>query len=123
LIVYAAIMPFGKYRGLDVEDVPTPYLRWCLREVNLDGGLHRAVEAELSRRGDRFVDAAAVLGDLEEEVTRRVSEDGQIGHDDAGRLADHVLEAFEAVRQRHGIGTATQMVIPGERPTPTALVG
>jgi hypothetical protein len=121
--MYAATMPFGKHRGRELIDLPTGYLRWLVRECNLDDELDRSVRAELARRGDRFVDAASVLADLEEEVTRRVSEDGQIGHDDAGRLADHVLEAFQAVRQRHGIGTTTQMVVPGERPMPTALVG
>jgi hypothetical protein len=119
----AAVMPFGKWRGRELTELPTGYLRWLVRECNLDDDLDRSVRAELERRGDRFVDATSVLWDLEEELTSRVSGDNAISHDDAGRLADHVLEAFEAVRRRHGIGTTTQMVIRGERPTPTALVG
>jgi hypothetical protein len=109
-------MPFGKYKGRELTVLPTGYLRWLVKECNLEDDLDRSVRAELERRGDRFVDASSVMADLEEELTARVSGDFAIGHDDAGLLADHVLEAFEAVRRRHGIGRATQLVIPGERP-------
>jgi hypothetical protein len=120
--MYSVTMPFGKWRGRELTALPTGYLRWLVKACSLDDWLDLSVRAELERRGDRFVDAASVLADLEEELTRTVSEDDAIGHDDAGRLADHVLEAFEVVRRRHGIGHATQMVIRGERPafTPRA---
>jgi hypothetical protein len=42
---------FGKHRGRRVCDVPTGYLRWCLRECEcLDPYLRRAVHEELRRR-------------------------------------------------------------------------
>jgi hypothetical protein len=42
---------FGKHCDRPVEDVPTSYLRWCLRECEcLTPWLRSAVEAELARR-------------------------------------------------------------------------
>lgn len=29
-------MPFGKYKGQDVEDVPSPYLRWFCENIEPD---------------------------------------------------------------------------------------
>lgn len=51
-------MPFGKYRGRDVEDVPSGYLKWCLeQEWFVEGefvgeyvGLAKAVETEYEYR-------------------------------------------------------------------------
>ena len=45
------VLPFGKYRGLRVSEVPTQYLDWCLREVkSLEGYLRGAMRSELARR-------------------------------------------------------------------------
>jgi hypothetical protein len=38
-------MPFGKYRGTEIEDIPSDYLKW-LRTIDLHGHLKRAVEDE-----------------------------------------------------------------------------
>jgi uncharacterized protein (DUF3820 family) len=44
-------MSFGKHRGRLVEDVPTQYLRWCLRECEcLDDWLRDVIAEELGRR-------------------------------------------------------------------------
>ena len=41
-------MTFGKYRGVEVADVPTDYLRWCLGNVSdMDFRLRQAIVAEL----------------------------------------------------------------------------
>jgi hypothetical protein len=46
-------MPFGKYKGELIEDIPTDYLRWLFRECNLRPPLRYAVERELAiRRAD-----------------------------------------------------------------------
>ena len=42
-------MPFGRYRGRRITDVPTEYLRW-LTTLRLRSHLQRAVENELSER-------------------------------------------------------------------------
>lgn len=37
-------MPFGKYKGLDLEDVPASYLLWLYEEGNLLGELKEYIE-------------------------------------------------------------------------------
>jgi hypothetical protein len=112
--MYAARMTFGKFRGQLVADLPKYYLKWLL-SADPEPWLASAVRAELSRRGQRFVNAALVVTDLEEEVTARVTADLLISHTVAGRVGDHLLDAFEAVRRRHQIGADTELVIPPRR--------
>ena len=45
-------MPFGKYRGEEIEAIPTSYLRW-LAGLDLRPPLRDAVFAEVERRGRR----------------------------------------------------------------------
>ena len=45
---YAREMPFGKYRGYPITEVPTGYLRWMLRK----GWLADWAEEELEDRAD-----------------------------------------------------------------------
>lgn len=44
-------MPFGKYSGQPLDELPTSYLRWLVAEVKLSTGFGTAVRAELARRG------------------------------------------------------------------------
>lgn len=41
-------MPFGKYRGCRIEDVPIDYLWWCSRNMDLREPLRTAIQQELS---------------------------------------------------------------------------
>lgn len=110
---YDVRLPFGKWRGRLLNDVPLSYLKWMLSECNAaEPWLVAAVRAEVSARGERFLDAAAVLADLEEALTEAVSDDDELPHWVASRLTDHALTAFEAVRTRHGIGSSTELVVP-----------
>jgi hypothetical protein len=46
-------MPFGKYRGTRLEDVPSDYLRWCLDDCDFVASrprLRAAIAAEWQRR-------------------------------------------------------------------------
>jgi hypothetical protein len=44
-------MRFGKYRGQALSEIPSSYLRWCLRELeHLSDDLHDAMAAELDSR-------------------------------------------------------------------------
>jgi hypothetical protein len=43
-------MPFGKYRGLPVRDLPSDYLEWLAGLDNLRRRLRRAVDAEWQYR-------------------------------------------------------------------------
>lgn len=40
-------MPFGKFKGVEVSDLPEDYLLWLDEEVKLFGPLKRAVESAL----------------------------------------------------------------------------
>jgi len=44
-------MPFGKFAGHDLEDLPTPYVVWLLTLDDLREPLASAVYAEAARRG------------------------------------------------------------------------
>jgi len=44
------ILSFGKYKGRNLNRVPTPYLRWLLR-IELQGQLRREVIFEAVGRG------------------------------------------------------------------------
>ena len=44
------LMPFGKYKGREIADLPDPYLRWLLA-IDIDhDALREAIEEEHSRR-------------------------------------------------------------------------
>ncbi len=45
-----SFMPFGKYKGVCLADVPTAYLRWSVEECQLKPWLHGAVKTELADR-------------------------------------------------------------------------
>ena len=46
-------MPFGKYEGEDIEDLPTGYIVWCLENLDdLDPELEMDMDYELKKRTD-----------------------------------------------------------------------
>src|SRR5688572_18176365 len=109
-------MTFGKHRGRAVADLPKGYLRWLLAECDqIEPWLARVVRQELSRRGERYVEAEVVLSDLEETLTAAVAGNPAIDFDVAGVVADHVLTTFEAVRAKYGITADTELVVPPRR--------
>lgn len=110
------MLTFGKWKNQPLVRVPTGYLRWCLAECHqLDPWARSLVQAELRRRGERYVNASAFVWDCEETLTAAIASDPAIDLDTAGALADHVMTAFEEVRRRHGIGQETELVIPADR--------
>ena len=42
------IMPFGKHKGTAINEIPTRYLRWLLRNTDISGDLKQAVEYTIS---------------------------------------------------------------------------
>jgi uncharacterized protein (DUF3820 family) len=43
-------MPFGKYKGEDITDVPTDYLSWLEEQDWIREPMRKAVQFELERR-------------------------------------------------------------------------
>lgn len=49
-------MPFGKFKGEPIEDLPTDYIEWALRELDsLRPAIKEEMEAQLEMRGGRGV--------------------------------------------------------------------
>jgi hypothetical protein len=44
-------MPFGKHKGAAIRELPDAYLTWILENLDLKGGLFRALSEEFERRG------------------------------------------------------------------------
>lgn len=109
----AYTLPFGKFAGRAVSTVPTSYLRWMLATCDVGAGLEAALRRELSARGEKYVPAPEVFDDLEECLTTAVSEDPNIDADVAGVLTDHVMLAFQVIRDKYGVTEATELVIAG----------
>jgi hypothetical protein len=56
------IMPFGKYKGQQVEDIPDGYLRWALENCNLTADLQKEMEDQLgAREGQGIVRDKSIL--------------------------------------------------------------
>ncbi len=48
------IMPFGKYKGYLISEIPADYLRWCLQSLQrLSPYFRQDIENELNRRNGR----------------------------------------------------------------------
>ena len=44
------IMPFGKYRGWRISELPDRYLFWVAANLDLDGALREEINTEVERR-------------------------------------------------------------------------
>lgn len=50
-------MPFGKYKGQNVEDLPTDYIEWCLENIErLSPSLQKEMENQLKGRQGEGID-------------------------------------------------------------------
>lgn len=47
-------MPFGKYRAMDLSDLPTHYLKWVEENLSINQDLRDGINHEIERReGER----------------------------------------------------------------------
>ena len=52
------VMPFGKYKGEPVEDLPSSYIEWLLSETDVDKRnprLAAELQAQLDARGGKGI--------------------------------------------------------------------
>lgn len=49
-------MPFGKYKGEELEDLPTSYLYWLCENVDGNAALIKEAENQLAMRGGQGVE-------------------------------------------------------------------
>jgi putative quorum-sensing-regulated virulence factor len=54
-------MPFGRWRGFQIEDLPTEYLIWLAKRVDLSEPLRSEVQFELIRRKREQGQIAALI--------------------------------------------------------------
>jgi hypothetical protein len=83
-------MPFGKYRGFPVQDLPDDYLDWLHSLDDLHGRLRKAVESEWQYR------------QWEEESRRPVEHTRDLDAEDRALLAELIRAGYRAlVRKYH----------------------
>lgn len=102
------LWPVGKHKGTPVSKLPLHFLKWVLKEGDFEAHLMEAVRSELGRRGKTFVDARPVLDDLEQDIEARISDDPLIDPDQTGRITDHLMLGFDAIRHKFNLGERGQ---------------
>jgi hypothetical protein len=95
-------MPFGKYKGRLLSELPDGYLLWLLDLPDLNPWLRRALESELARRDDAprspgRQEGAIALADLRSVVKTWFGELSRRWHPDRG--GTH--ESGQAINQAH----------------------
>ncbi len=84
------IIPFGKYRGCFVSQLPTQYMAWCLSSLDkLEPYLRLAMRREISYRGELEDEAVETqgtrqLGNVKKVVQRCYREMTMKWHPDRG---------------------------------------
>ena len=48
-------MPFGKYKGVKIENIPSDYLEWILENVTLRDTLQDEINAQISLKDGKGV--------------------------------------------------------------------
>ena len=43
-------LEFGKFKGQEIEDIPTPYIRWCLENLILGDKIQEEMQNQLKLR-------------------------------------------------------------------------
>jgi hypothetical protein len=97
-------LPFGKYRGQDIADVPLGYIAWLLEEGrDLKPDLRRALRGELADRLDlqpqparRALPAPAIADAVTEIIAAGYRAVALRAHPDRGGTHEAMIAATEA---------------------------
>jgi hypothetical protein len=94
-------MPFGKYQGVELADVPRPYLGWLRRQAWVGAWLVRAIDDILGGGpGERAEDLGKQwTGDPQPVATFSVRHSGNVGQevlDQDGRTIAWTTDAWAA---------------------------
>jgi hypothetical protein len=98
-------MPFGKFKGQHVDELPGDYLEWLFENVDLRGGLEKAVRdalAEQSKAVDAVLNDSALIHKIYRGLCRR-------WHPDCGGStpAMQAINDFYEKLQMHSTGDLT----------------
>ena len=110
-------MPWGKFRGEDLGDVPASYLAWAVEEATISRDLRTAIRDELARRfslasppppGNESIPTALrpIAQELVKAGFRRLA---LVHHPDHGGSVDSMRLVLEASR-------ALEVLLDGDRP-------
>jgi hypothetical protein len=84
-------MPFGKYHGADLEDIPDSYLEWLFNLEDLREPLRSAVILErAARRRDYYDEPSANMPDVQDRVRSAYRELSLKYHPDHG--GNHIAQ-------------------------------
>jgi hypothetical protein len=101
-------MPWGKFRGRRLDQIPASYLVWLAEERNLTPGVEYAVRQELSRRFSYYTapPAPAPRQDLAEQVAAWHRRLAWRHHPDRGgstEVMQAINDAHDELRQALGL--------------------
>jgi hypothetical protein len=93
-------MPFGKYQGIELDEIPDDYIVWCLDKLTrLGPGLRRAMEARLEPTD---ISSDGIMPRVHDAIAATYRRMSRRFHPDHGGTNDqHIVvnEFFEALRR------------------------
>lgn len=95
------IMPFGKYSGVDVDDLPDSYVRWLWNNVALREPLRSAIEWRLDNMQDRRHETLPSVN-LVKTVYRELSMKWHPDHGGHTMAQQAINEFYERLKQERG---------------------
>ena len=93
-------IPFGRYKDKPLEEIPDAYLAWLINNKGSNRWLKQAAIDELRTRG-KFINPNEIISAIEQEIERRICRDDSMDSDLVGRITDHVMEAFDVIREKY----------------------
>jgi hypothetical protein len=77
-------MPFGKFKGIDISDLPDDYLKWLASLGDLKQPLRQAIDNEVEARREPSTPSAVEIGFADEIISAGVKKLALRHHPDVG---------------------------------------